>query len=927
MTQEQVLSGLKKDVRSLLVSAKNGLSPEQLKRDYYSMLGHPLPLRPLGFRNILDMVKEMPDVVSVDYSSDGSLVLKVVGDKTTKGIEQLVSKQRNPKSKPTARKQVLGSHFPRYLLNVPLHLPRRGHAPPALPAQLRSQLRQLLSQGPVSLSELEPCFARLFGRPLQVMHYGFYSIAEMLAAASDLVDIKQSRTGSLLMLRTPKKPLVQTVSPALSPPPSIPSADKAPVGTGGSTSIFFYWVKHMLTDGQKNKPEFPQESGPCGTPGDGRRRSEVNRPAPKPVLEEKAFEKCVKKLEEELRNGILESGAAGTVSPELKEQLHQVVAQNSEGISIHDFPGEFKRVIGVALPVVQCGFLSVTEMVSALSDILYLEPGPEKEANSWIVKGNLQGRGQDNGVVATETSESLNPSKRGYYFNSEESPWEGRDKEGERVDVLEVDTDLRVTTKTFSQVVDAFPAPALTMSGMCLVPPDALREERLRPPTRRRERELAPVLVERVESPSHFYIRFHETQEARALENMMIEMRTCYTCPEVAERYRLPESYVRPGQVCCIAPRGMWFYRVIVHRVLNRGQVEVYYVDFGDLSTAETSSLRFLKSCYSELPAQAVPSSLTGVRPIGGSWSTSAVSCFQKLCCERTLVAAIHSHQDDVLHLFLCDTHTEEDVYIHTALKEAGHALSCTTFYSRVIFGQFNPVSLYMETGLHKERTALCSLGSAGDSPDKSILGKLQTQPGSPQTGPSPGGGVKLHSIREEVDLPDLPELEFISIPEVNSPAQAENANPFGALLCKGPEYFSDWDQGWTPGSASEDTLGHGDAEEQRHPSPGILLCPGQKGSGGGTASGAGLVKDGPQPVAPPLQQAVAPETSGPWSSETTPVRTRDCGGGVSSLAVQQPVTSFLFPWLRHTSPTVLGPAAQLAAGTHLLSWYPHKMA
>ncbi|KAJ8374804.1 hypothetical protein SKAU_G00053840 [Synaphobranchus kaupii] len=909
MTQEQV-SGLKKDVRSLLVSAKNGLNPEQLKRDYFGMLGHPLPLRTLGFRNVMDMVKEMPDVVSVDYSADGSLVLKVVGDKTTRGIQELVSKQRNPKSKPTVRKQVFGSHFPRYPQNTPLHLPRRGHAPPALPAVLRSQLRQLLSQGPVSLSELEPSFARQFGRPLQVTHYGFYSIAEMLAASTDLVDIKQSRTGSLLTLKIPQKPLIQTVSPALSPPQSTPSAGKAPVDTG---------EKRTLANSHRNKPDLPRESGPSGTPGEGGRRNEAGAPAPEPILEDKAFEKCVKKLEEELRNGILESGTAGTVSLDLKEQLRQVVAQTSEGISIHNLPGEFKRVIGVDLPVVQCGFLSVTEMVSALSDVLYLQPGPEKEANGWIVKANRQERGRDQGLVTTETSESLNQSKRGYYFNSEESPWEGRGKGEEPLDVLEVDTDLRVTTKTFSQVVDAFPAAALRMRVMSLVPPDALREERLRAPTRRRERELAPVLVERVESPSHFYVRFHETREARALENMMIEMRTCYTCPEVAERYRLPEGYVRPGQVCCVAPRGMWFYRVLVNRVLSDSQVEVYYVDFGDLSTADRSSLRFLKSCYSELPAQAIPSSLTGVRPISGNWSTSAVSYFQKLCCERTLVAAIHSYQDDVLHLFLCDTHTEEDVYIHTALQDEGHALSCTTFYSSVIFGQFNPVTLYMETGLHEERTSLYSLDCTGDIPDQSNKGKLQNQLGSTQTGPSPGGGVKLHSIREEVDLPDLPELEFINIPEVNSPAQqAENANPFGALLCKSPEHFSDWDQGWTPGSASEDTLGHIDTAQQ---------CPGQKGSGGEKPPGAELVKDGPQPVAPPVQQPVPQETRGLSISRTVPFRTWDCSGGFSNLALQQPTSSFLFPWLRHTSPSVLGPAAQLAAGTHLLSWYPYKMA
>lgn len=65
-------------------------------------------------------------------------------------------------------------------------------------------------------------------------------------------------------------------------------------------------------------------------------------------------------------------------------------------------------------------------------------------------------------------------------------------------------------------------------------------------------------------------------------------------------------------------------------------------------------------------------------------WTQSAISAFQRICCERTLVAAIHSYQEDFLLLFLCDTNTEEDVYIHLALQKEGHALPSVTAYGLV---------------------------------------------------------------------------------------------------------------------------------------------------------------------------------------------------------------------------------------------------
>ncbi|XP_029971021.1 tudor domain-containing protein 5 [Salarias fasciatus] len=562
MSRDEVLAQLKKDVRSLLISSKLGLQPQQLCQDYMQMLGHPMPLKLLGYRNVMHFVHDVPDVVSVLVTPGGNVCLKAVCDESTKKQAELVTKQRLSKADRSSQRRGYSCFRPPFQCSRPspieaLH--RRFRSSPVMPPDLRTQIHHLLSKGPVRLVELEWAYLNCFGFPLCVNKYGFLTKEEMVMAASNFVSLQHGPYGSVLTL----KPLV------LPKPLLPPSRGTRP------------W-----------KPRLP----PADIP------------------------------------------------------------------SIQEPPAE--RLFGEDVPLKQCEFVNIINLTDNLSDVFHVKRTGGDSRHQWI----------------TSDIEGVNNTKTEH-------------------------------------------------SGL-MVPMDAVLSQRLKAPTRHSAREMVEVLVEEVVSPGHFYIRFICSDETNKFEEMMIDMRRCYRCPEVSKLYCLPEQFVRPGQVCCLSPAGWWFYRVVIHQVFSSTQVEVYYVDFGILSVVHTTDLKFLKCCYAVLPAQAVPSTLAGITPTNGHWTAEALACFRQLCFDRILVGLLDQYVGDVLQLYLCDTNTAEDVYSHTVLTRQGHAKACS---SAALSPRVTPVGLHLGNGLV-------------DLPDIQAMKILTPQPWELQ--------------EEEVDLPSLELIE-----------------------------------------------------------------------------------------------------------------------------------------------------------------------
>ncbi|KAM8805415.1 tudor domain-containing protein 5 [Eudromia elegans] len=652
--QAQLMDVLKKEVRSLLMAAKEGLSPAQLEHEYRAMIGKALPLGELGFVSTMELVAAMPEVVTVCPHGTDAFILKAVADETTKDIARLISKQRTSVKSRNAASRANGFHCSRNQQRFP----RRGRTPPVLPAAVKSELKDLLSSSPVLLSDFNKAFSRRFGRAFKYMQYGFFSMLEMLRSVSDIIAIEQSRAGSLLTLKknssTEEQQEKALQAPAVEIPAPEPSCD---------TESF-----HQATE-EKSEPEESQAAD-CGDK--------------------------LKQLEKDFKVMLCKKGAGETVSLALKEKIRTVVAKYPEGLLVSKLHREFEAHFKESLSVGKLGFVDMLEFVCSLHDVLHVEHREDEQ--DWLVFDIKSRCLTDDEQSPCEDSWcwSLPPPTAKVSVSQDSSP-----RKPEDVD-LKQSNEFNVVTES--------PPRALECSMLAMemtipeIPPDAVQSESLcRLPLLERSC-LVGVFVEFIISPSQFYIQVCSRETSDKLQDLMIEMRRCYSNKMISDRYIMPESSVQPGQLCCVMiSEDKWWYRVIVHRVLSEHDVEVFYADFGNLGTVQRSCLRFLKWCYLKLPAQAIPCSLAWVKPVEGTWTDAATLQFRRLCGSKLLVGIVDEYVDDILHLFLCDTSSEGDIYFHSVLKSEGHAEVCRENIPSQGFQELNPLALYVQPSAKQE--------------------------------------------------------------------------------------------------------------------------------------------------------------------------------------------------------------------------------
>nr|KAF6414565.1 tudor and KH domain containing [Molossus molossus] len=188
--------------------------------------------------------------------------------------------------------------------------------------------------------------------------------------------------------------------------------------------------------------------------------------------------------------------------------------------------------------------------------------------------------------------------------------------------------------------------------------------------------EFLEVYVSASEHPNHFWIQIIGSRSLQ-LDKLVSEMTQHYG-------NSLPEDLtVHVGDIVAapLSTNGSW-YRARVLGTLENGNLDLYFVDFGDNGDCSLRDLRALRSDFLSLPFQAIECSLARIAPSGEQWEEEALDEFDRLthCADwKPLVAKISSYVQSGMStwpkIYLYDTSNGKKLDIGLELVRKGYAI------------------------------------------------------------------------------------------------------------------------------------------------------------------------------------------------------------------------------------------------------------
>nr|XP_019956334.1 PREDICTED: RING finger protein 17 [Paralichthys olivaceus] len=141
------------------------------------------------------------------------------------------------------------------------------------------------------------------------------------------------------------------------------------------------------------------------------------------------------------------------------------------------------------------------------------------------------------------------------------------------------------------------------------------------------------AVVSHINNPGDFYIQLVDNMESLLLSD---KLQDCYNATSVAGQDDLNIYCPSIGQACVARYDDKLWYRAQVMGHPGGRNVEVLFVDFGNIQILSVSDLRRIKDEFFALPSMAIHCCLSGVIPLDGvNWSDACTNRFISLAHEK----------------------------------------------------------------------------------------------------------------------------------------------------------------------------------------------------------------------------------------------------------------------------------------------------
>jgi len=183
MHKEEARLKIINSIRSVLLYNKHGLLMEAFEREFRGMMGKQVPFKLLGFSSAYDLVTNMPDVVQVTHLAGGQTLLLAVPDQATEHIAKMVGNQRTNREGFNYRTGEVLASVSRDVIRKIEKIVEEGKSRD-VPEFMKKQVGQLVEldmfEDGLDLHDFKEVYDQEFGYPLEYQCYGFYSLEDFV---------------------------------------------------------------------------------------------------------------------------------------------------------------------------------------------------------------------------------------------------------------------------------------------------------------------------------------------------------------------------------------------------------------------------------------------------------------------------------------------------------------------------------------------------------------------------------------------------------------------------------------------------------------------------------------------------------------------------------------------------------------------------